>query len=159
MSLIQKILNLKTNLNATSTGKATAICSLKFRIVFVSPFFELEVDAGNGWHTVHSQEGVEVGNDKTIMYQILRFKSFDDAFLYATDSLGFSVHYMKPKSLFGLYMLPPASYEKETLPRLMHPQYIVDGKSIPPSQVQEPAHKIASFTVFPGGEAQEKVAA
>lgn len=151
---------IKNRLNKNNATKAEAKayqCHLKFRVVFVSPFFELEVDAGNGWQTVHSQEGEKVGNDSSVIYPLLRFKSFDDAVTYATDTLGLTQ--MKPRSCFGLYMAPPASFGREVQPRLMRPQYIIDGKPVKPSQVQEPAQQVPAFTVFPGGSTDEKKAA
>lgn len=139
------------NLIARAKVAPTYNCDLKFRIVFVSPFFELEVDAGNGWHTVHSQEG-QLLQDNITIYPILRFTSFDDAVKYATESLGLTN--MNSKSVFGLYRSPPASYEKDAQPRIMQPQYIVDGKAVKQTQVQEPAHQVAAFTVFNNDQAQ-----
>lgn len=150
--MFASIKNLFANLIASAKVAPAHKCDLKFRIVFVSPFFELEVDAGNGWHTVHSQVG-QVLQDSITIYPILRFTSFADGIEYAT---GLGLTNMNSKSMFGMYRQPPASYEKEAAPRIMQPQYIVDGKSVKPSQVQEPAHQVPAFTVFNGTGDQSK---
>lgn len=107
---------------------------LPFRVVFVSPFFELEVDAGNGWHTVHSQEANKL-EDGTLVYPLLRFGSFDAAITYATKNLGLT--YMRERSALGLYMAPPASYEKEAKPRIIKQENVVEGALTNRSHVPE----------------------
>ena len=131
-------------------------CGIKFRVVFVSPFFELEVDAGNGWNTVHSQEGQSIGEENgALIYPILRFKSFEDGVKYATGNLG--LENMSTKTL-GFITSPPASYEKDSQPRIMHPQYIVDGKPIQPQNVQEPAKRLPAFTVYEDKRTEKQAA-
>lgn len=122
---------------------------LPYRVMFRSPFFELEVDSGNGWQTVHSQEEEKL-TDGTLVYQVLRFKSFSAAETYATQTLGLSA--LKPNSLFGLYRSPTASMEKNTtmivqpahgvkngmiVPREEHDQYDHSEKVIPIRVFQE----------------------
>jgi hypothetical protein len=145
---MKKIAHLILALIRRRKDNARYQCNLKFRVVFVSPFFELEVDAGNGWHTVHSQDGEPISDDDhTLMYPILRFKSFQEAVDYATETLGL-VH-MKPKML-GLYTAPPASYEKDVQPRLIHPHYFVEGKAVKQPPAQERPHKVPAFKVYDG---------
>lgn len=152
-ALIPALRNLVTLVHNKVFGIRTKnyVSSIKFRIVFVSPFFELEVDAGGGWHTVHSQDGVEVGNEQILMYPILRFKSFEDGLNYATNVLGLTE--MKSKT-FGIYMQPPASYEGDATPRLLYPQYVVDGKPVSRKEVavDQPNDKLLAFTVYEGGK-------
>lgn len=84
---------------------------ITYRVMYQSPFFELEVDSGNGWQTVHSQEP-EVLLDGTQIFQVLRFTSFDHATEYAEKIL--HLKKLKAKSLFGMYIAPTASYERRT---------------------------------------------
>lgn len=107
---------------------------IPFRVVFVSPFFELEVDPGNGWKTVHSQAGSKL-EDGTMVYPLLRFASFDDATAYATKNLGLTL--MRERSCFGLYMSPPASYEKESKPRIIKQENVVEGALTQKAHVPE----------------------
>lgn len=107
---------------------------LPFRVMFQSPFFELEVDAGNGWRTVHAQEANKL-EDGTLVYPLLRFASFDDAVDYATKTL--KLTNMKERSCMGLYLAPPASYQQDAKPRIIQQQNIVEGRITAPSQVPE----------------------
>jgi hypothetical protein len=120
-------------------NKATAPAAYKpnhipFRVVFVSPFFELEVDPGNGWHTVHSQDASKL-EDGSLVYPLLRFASFDDATDYATKNLRLTL--MRERSMFGLFLAPPASYEKEAKPRIIKQENVVEGALTQKAHVPE----------------------
>lgn len=134
------------NLFNTKSSSKKYECNIKFRIVFISPFFELEVKNGRGWNTVHSQEGAPISeDDPTMQYPILRFTSYKDAVKYATEHMGLTQ--MAGKA-FGVYETPPASYENDTKPRIIDAHVMVDGKSVAPNKVQAPAKRLPSFTVF-----------
>lgn len=122
-----------------------AVCVIPFRVVFVSPFFELEVDPGNGWHIVHSQIPQVISDGAATVFPVLRFNSFGDAFDYATKKLGMTN--MRERSYFGLYKSPPASYEKDAKPRIVETQYVSEGRTLTAQQVPN-AHKVEPFTVY-----------
>ena len=120
-------------------SKATATATFKpnhlpFRVMFQSPFFELEVDAGNGWCTVHSQTPNKL-EDGTLVYPLLRFSSFDDATDYATKTL--KLTNMKERSCMGLYLAPPASYSQDAKPRIIQQSNVVEGRITAPAQIPE----------------------
>ncbi len=67
--------------------------SITFRIIFVSPFFELEVrNGGQKWQSVRSQKLVITdGGENTLQqayYPMMHFPSHKAAELYATETLG-----------------------------------------------------------------------
>lgn len=92
--------------------------SIRFRTVFVSPFFELEVRSkGSNWQTVCSQEKTVTVSVKAAdalhpadveSYPILKFRSLQDAAYYAHYRLGIK-NMATGSSLFGLVATPPAS--------------------------------------------------
>ncbi len=86
---------------------------IPFRIVFVSPFFELEVKSCNGnWQTVHSQVGVPHGtNPGYTLYPMLRFTGYDQALQYAKATLGLTTPSAGFFNFWPFYT-PPASYMK-----------------------------------------------
>jgi hypothetical protein len=138
------------NFIAKLTNKEKASSNyLPFRVMFRSPFFELEVDSGNGWQTVHSQEP-ETLSDGTIVYQVLRFRSFNMAESYAKDTLGLSL--LKPNSLFGMYRSPTASFEKNTTMIVQPKHGVVNGEIVAREQVDklEKAERVIPVRVFGG---------
>lgn len=136
-------------INRISGNKEKASSNyLPFRVMFRSPFFELEIDSGNGWQTAHSQDAEKL-EDGTLVYQVLRFRSFSEAETYAKDTLGLSV--LKPKSLFGFYIAPTASYEKDTT-MIAQPEHgVVEGGKVVRADQQEDmkrAQKVSPIKVF-----------
>lgn len=95
---------------------------IRYRIVFLSPFFELEVSSGSGdWQTVHAQEGVMHDSDPhTMLYPMLRFPSYDEAAVYAKELLKLSSVY-NPWFLH-YYSAPPASFMSHR-PRLSQSEF------------------------------------
>lgn len=67
---------------------------ISYRIVFVSPFFELEVRNGHqNWQPVRSQEPLRLGESwmhgqRATKHPLLHFVSHSDAANYARDTLG-----------------------------------------------------------------------
>lgn len=89
---MKRLLNWKTKPAISSDSR-----SISFRIMFVSPFFELEVSNGyHEWQPVRSQQQVRVptgedpavSTEMSIVYPLLRFTSFAAAEAYARDHLG-----------------------------------------------------------------------
>lgn len=124
--------------------------NMVFRIMFVSPFFELEIDTGDGWSTVHSQTPEHADEDGTQIFPVLRFPSFPAALEYATQTLG--ITRMKPY-VMGVYCKPTASYEKGAEPIVMKPQHIVGDQVVPKERVQAPVKRVLGFTVYPAKQA------
>ncbi|MET0980250.1 MAG: hypothetical protein ABWX90_03280 [Candidatus Saccharimonadales bacterium] len=143
-NLLASIIGTHKNKNAASTPH-----HIPFRVMFVSPFFELEVDAGNGWNTVHSQDANKL-EDGSLVYPLLRFSSFSDATDYAIKTLGLTK--MRERSAFGLYMAPPASYEKESKPRVIQQQNIVEGRTVGQAQIPEAVPSFVLHTPAPSAK-------
>lgn len=91
---MKRLISWKTKTKATPADNR----SISYRIMFVSPFFELEVSNGyHEWQPVRAQQQVrvpsrsevnEVSTEMSIVYPLLRFTSFATAEAYARDHLG-----------------------------------------------------------------------
>lgn len=129
---------------------------LTYRVMFQSPFFEVEVDSGGGWQTVHSQEP-EVLLDGTQIYQLLRFTSFNDATKYAEEVL--HLRQLKARSFFGIYMAPTASYETRANMLIQPKRGVLNGLQVPDTEhaQMKGADKVIPFRVYK--DRDEKIAA
>lgn len=84
-----------------------------FRIIFVSPFFELEVKNGmQKWQSVRSQQLVvnpaTENTQQSAYYPMLHFPSYNKAEAYATEKLGLHQRSTWWSRMWGA---PPASSE------------------------------------------------
>ncbi len=105
------------------SAEERAKSEIVYRIVFVSPFFELEVACCSGkWQTVHAQTGASYNGDPhTILYPMLRFKSYDDARDYAQDNLRLTSLHRPWYSRF--WASPPASFMSDRISKVQGPQF------------------------------------
>lgn len=95
-------------------SKNEVTSNIKFRVMFVSPYFELEVKCNNqNWQLVHSQEGIPSETVSSITtYPIIRFTSFQSALNYAKETLGLTNYYKG--SFLGLFDAPQASLVRQS---------------------------------------------
>jgi hypothetical protein len=131
---------------------------LTYRVMFQSPFFEVEVDSGGGWQTVHSQQP-EILQDGTAVYQLLRFTSFDDATKYAEETL--HLRQLKPRSFFGMYLAPTASYEQRVSMLVQPRRGVLNGVQVSEKEhgALAAADKVMPFRVHVNRTALQKEAA
>ncbi len=96
------------------TRASDGATGITFRIIFVSPFFELEVRNGfQKWQSVRSQQLIvneaTENTQQSAYYPMLHFPSYNKAESYAVETLGL---HQRTTWWTRLWAAPPASSER-----------------------------------------------